>query len=133
MRTEKAIEILNMDIDLLKKALTGQISSGAKIRAKNKMSALESAIDALKRRTNNGWIPTAERMPDKYGTVIVAWRPAGETADDIRRKTNGRCSHYYEMLDFDPDGGWLENIKQNGSYEILAWTPLPELLQEENE
>lgn len=81
-----------------------------------------------------GWIPVSERLPEKYGTYLVAWKPCGMSEGDIIK----RCGkpHYYEMLEYDPDDEalWIETIEQaDGEYVILAWMPLPEPYRESEE
>lgn len=84
------------------------------------------AITALEHQLTNGWIPVSE-PPTEYGTYIVAWMPTGHTADDIKKATNSELTHYYEMLEYNPeeDEEW-ETITQYDSYKIIAWRNLPE-------
>jgi hypothetical protein len=87
-----------------------------------------TVIAALEQQLNGGWIPVEIKLPEKYDTYMVAWRPTGETPEDVKRKTNSDLTHYYGMLEYDPDdeAGWIKSIEQCNDYIILAWQPLPE-------
>ena len=86
------------------------------------------AIEALEKQITNRWISVNEKQPEKYGTYLVAWRPLGLNADDIKRHTGKNLNHYYEILEFDPDdeSGWVSSIEQCEKYVLLAWRELPE-------
>ena len=86
------------------------------------------AIEALEKQITNRWISVNEKLPEKYGTYLVAWRPLWLNADDIKRHTGKNLNHYYEMLEFDPDdeSGWVSSIEQCEKYVLLAWRELPE-------
>lgn len=80
------------------------------------------------------WIPVSERLPEKYGTYLVAWKPCDMSEGDIIKKCGK--PHYYEILEYDPDGEalWIETIEQaEGEYVILAWMPMPEPYKESEE
>ena len=67
------------------------------------------------------WIPCSERLPEEYGSYLVAWKPL--------MMFDRMHQHYYEIVEFDPDDEalWIGNIEQaHGKYEIIAWQPLPE-------
>ena len=58
---------------------------------------IKNSLEKLK----NPWIPVSERLPKKYGTYLVAWKPCGMSEGDIIKKCGK--PHYYEMLEYDPD------------------------------
>ena len=91
------------------------------------------AISALTQQLNNGWIPVSE-PPTEYGTYIVAWMPTGHTSNDVMKATKSELTHYYEMLEYNPeeDEEW-ETITQYDSYKIIAWRNLPESYKEVSE
>ena len=91
--------------------------------------ALDMAITALQNQPV--WIPVSERLPEKYGSYLVAWKPCNMSEEYVV-KISG-APHFYEILEYDPDdeSGWIESIEQaTGEYEILAWMPLPEPYRE---
>ena len=68
---------------------------------------------------NGGWIPCSERLPEEYGEYLVWWT-------DITR------GQYYEIVEYEPDNGWIGEIPQafEGKYSVIAWQPLPEPFKE---
>ena len=68
---------------------------------------------------NNGWIPCSEGLPEEYGDYLVWWT-------DITRK------QYYEIVEYEPNNGWIGEIPQavEGIYSVIAWQPLPEPFKE---
>ena len=66
-----------------------------------------------------GWIPCSERLPEEYGEYLVWWT-------DITR------GQYYEIVEYEPDNGWIGEIPQafEGKYSVIAWQPLPEPFKE---
>ena len=68
---------------------------------------------------NGGWIPCSERLPEEYGEYLVWWT-------DITR------GQYYEIVQYEPDNGWIGEIPQafEGKYSVIAWQPLPEPFKE---
>ena len=85
---------------------------------------------------NNGWIPCSERMPEKYGDYLVAWKPLHMSAEDIAKKVGREIPHFYEIVEYDPDDEalWIGSIEQaQREYEIIAWRPLPEPYQPKGE
>lgn len=80
------------------------------------------------------WIPVSERLPEKYGSYLVAWKPCNMSEEYVVKRSGS--PHFYEILEYDPDdeSGWTESIEQaTGEYEILAWMPLPEPYRESEE
>ena len=67
----------------------------------------------------DGWIPCRERLPEEYGDYLVWWT-------DITR------GQYYEIVEYEPDNGWIGEIPQafEGKYSVIAWQPLPEPFKE---
>ena len=77
------------------------------------------------------WIPVSERLPEKYGSYLVAWKPCNMSEADVVKKCGS--PHYYEIVECDSDDEavWIGGIEQaTGEYEILAWMPLPEPYRE---
>ena len=68
---------------------------------------------------NGGWIPCSEQLPEEYGEYLVWWT-------DITR------GQYYEIVEYEPDNGWIGEIPQafEGKYSVIAWQPLPEPFKE---
>jgi len=128
MEIKKAIELLKVDKDIV-------IEAGEKEEFNiGSLQEFNLAISALEKQLNGGWVPCKERLPEKYGSYLVAWRPVMFTGEDIKEKTRTNTTHCYEILEFDPDdeAGWIEEIEQcSGQYYILAWRELPEPYKEE--
>lgn len=122
MNNQETIDLLND----LKRRLSNRIKSKEDV-------ALETAISALEAQQADRWIPVTERLPEEYGTYMVAWRPVWYSPEDVKKRTKSNDTHFYEMLEYDPDedDGWIESIKQCNEYDILAWKPLPEPYKEE--
>ena len=80
--------------------------------------------DIMDGKMLTGWIPVEERLPEAYGSYMVAWKPVGLEIE---------YDHYYEIIEFDPEdeSGWIGAIEQSpGDYEILSWMPLTEPYKE---
>ncbi len=122
---EKAIETLKSIYPSKKEIKTGEYDHVA--------DALDDAISALTQQLTNGWIPVSE-PPTEYGIYIVAWMPTGHTSNDVMKATKSELTHYYEMLEYNPeeDEEW-ETITQYDSYKIIAWRNLPESYKEVSE
>lgn len=67
----------------------------------------------------NGWIPCSEMLPEEYGDYLVWW-------------TDITCGQYYEIVEYEPNNGWIGDIPQSfeGKYSVIAWQPLPEPYKE---
>lgn len=58
------------------------------------------------------------------------------SAEDIIKKVGRAVSHFYEIVEYDPDDEalWIGSIEQaQVEYEIIAWQPLPEPYQPKGE
>ena len=125
---EKAIEILKTLYVKSCKMANGRLVGGQIDSDKAENRAINLAISALEKQLNGGWIPVKERLPAEYGSYLVAWRPIDSTAENIMEITVSRVSHFYEIVEYDPDDEalWIGGIEHCKEYEILAWQELPE-------
>ena len=83
------------------------------------MDKAKQIVQEVAEEYNNGWIPCSEGLPEEYGDYLVWWT-------DITRK------QYYEIVEYEPNNGWIGEIPQavEGIYSIIAWQPLPEPFKE---
>ena len=83
------------------------------------MDKAKQIVQEVAEEYNNGWIPCSERLPEEYGDYLVWWT-------DITRK------QYYEIVEYEPNNGWIGEIPQavEGIYSVIAWQPLPEPFKE---
>lgn len=107
MTDETALEILSHDRERLIDA-RGSDYSG--------VEALDMAITSFK---HTRWIPVSERVPEE-GEEVLCFLDSDEMAVLFRR--NNWC--YVEWV----DGGFA-----TGSYDVIAWMPLPEPYKKEGE
>ena len=78
-----------------------------------------SIVQEIAEEYDNGWVPCSERLPEEYGDYLVWWT-------DITR------GQYYEIVEYEPNNGWIGEIPQavEGIYSVIAWQPLPEPFKE---
>ena len=83
------------------------------------MDKAKQIVQEVAEEYNNGWIPCSERLSEEYGDYLVWWT-------DITRK------QYYEIVEYEPNNGWIGEIPQavEGIYSVIAWQPLPEPYKE---
>ena len=79
----------------------------------------QKIVQEVTEEYKGGWIPCSERLPEEYGDYLVWWT-------DITR------GQYYEIVEYEPDNGWIGEIPQafEGKYSVIAWQPLPEPFKE---
>ena len=82
----------------------------------------KNIVQEVAEEYNNGWISCSERLPEEYGDYLVWWT-------DITR------GQYYEIVEYEPNNGWIGDIPQSfeGKYSVIAWQPLPEPYQPKGE
>lgn len=85
----------------------------------NGINRAYSIVQEVAEEYNDGWISCSERLPEEYGDYLVWWT-------DITRK------QYYEIVEYEPNNGWIGEIPQavEGIYSVIAWQPLPEPFKE---
>lgn len=76
---------------------------------------LDNGITFAKDTNVPSWIPVSERMPDTFGTFIVA----------VRIPTRKRT--YSDSADFDPFAKkWTPSLYWGKGMNVTHWMPLPE-------
>lgn len=113
--------ILHLNDYALTEAPDGRESAGERRISKAIYNAIQNCIKAVEEQMTAGWIPVAERLPEKDGTYLVTF------SDGIRRTVGyGTCRR---TVFGRPIGhGWYDLY--TGSYYadgcVIAWMPLPE-------
>jgi len=81
-------------------------------------NAVKTAIEALEKQLNNGWIPVSERLPKRAGTYIakVKWEDNSVSVIPVWWHNGIR-----KDLTWDLDGHDVN---------VIAWQPLPESYKE---
>ena len=80
---------------------------------------IDAAADAA---TWEPWTLVEDALPEKDDTYYIAWVPKKEYC----RTVLSQC--LIELAEF-ADGKWVEDLPQAkayGGYEVIAWRPLPE-------
>ena len=91
---------------------------------------LEELPSAELERKTGKWIPCSERLPDKYGTVLVTFIPSAGTI-----WTKVIVAHYSDLMGIAKPCFWIGNVGHsdfsNITNQVTAWMPLPEPYREE--
>ena len=76
----------------------------------------DEIVPGLREQLNRKWIPVTERLPDSFGTFLVA-------IDEV----HGENRVSVDAADFDPfEKRWSTFNYFCAGYEVTHWMPLPE-------
>lgn len=71
------------------------------------------------------WIPVTERMPDRFGKMLVTFIPAAGTL-----WTQVIIAHYSDLMGIARPCFWIGTVGKNDfaniTSQVVAWMPLPE-------
>ena len=90
---------------------------------------INSAISALEEKSNNGWIPTSERLPEEHEREDIE----KNKKEFLLQLENGFAVAYNDKL------GWFRwytkgtehGIEKSYYNSVIAWQPLPERWEED--
>lgn len=86
------------------------------------LDAIELAKIAIALQSQK-WIPCSERLPEKHTAVLATWKSTWYR----------NATEEIEILILEDNGRWhgsFGDLEQNGSAEVIAWSPLPEPYKE---
>ncbi len=87
--------------------------------------AVVTALAALEKQLNNGWIPVTERLPEKRR------HESGELVEYIVMIKDAKVP---TVLCLDDNGSWIDTDNDDyNEYNVLAWMPLPEPYREDEQ
>lgn len=69
------------------------------------------------------WTSVEDRPPEEQDEYLVLWRAR---SGSVRRL-------FYEILEYDGNGNWVDDIPQSepfGGFDVVYWMELPELPKE---
>ena len=76
------------------------------------------------------WIPCSEKLPDRFGKVLVTFIPAAGTL-----WTRVIIAHYFDLMGIAKPCFWIGNVGKNDfaniTGQVVAWMPLPEPYKED--
>ena len=114
----------------------------------------DAAIEVLEKQLNDGWIPTSERLPEKFGLYIVSiyyseWICDYGAEDEIYKKPESIVLTAEYCKSMNGNHKWILHesdgeITVNGNEKVCndldywntyikAWQPLPEPYEESND
>ena len=78
------------------------------------------------------WIPCSERLPDRFGKMLVTFIPAAGTL-----WTRVIIANYSDLMGIAKPCFWIGNVGKNDfaniTSHVVAWMPLPEPYKEEDD
>lgn len=124
---QAAIEVIDavFPVDPMKSEYAQGIACGAAL-AKTYVEQLPSA------QPEQRWVPCSERLPNKFGEMIVTFVPAAGTL-----WTRVIIAHYTNLMGIAKPCFWIGNVGKNDfaniTSQVVAWMPLPEPYREVEE
>ena len=94
--------------------------------------AIGELIDCYEpKQIEQPWIPCSERLPDRFGKMLVTFVPAAGTL-----WTRVIIAHYSDLMGIAKPCFWIGNVGKsdfaNITSQVVAWMPLPEPYKEDD-
>lgn len=93
---------------------------------------LNKIVDLPSAQPEQQWIPCSERLPDRFGKMLVTFIPAAGTL-----WTRVIIANYSDLMGIAKPCFWIGNVGKNDfaniTSQVVAWMPLPEPYKEASE
>ena len=88
-------------------------------------NACDAIMNAPTIKAEPKWIPCSERLPDRFGKMLVTFIPAAGTL-----WTQVIIANYSDLMGIAKPCFWIGNVGKNDfeniNSQVVAWMPLPE-------
>lgn len=92
----------------------------------NTLDILDEFVEKLQEEYNNGWIPVSKGLPEEaFGCLVTIIDTEPMTLTDFERILPYQVGY--------DSGSWNDADGNEISFEVIAWQPLPEAFQPEEQ